>query len=355
MMEFEHSARFGYGGRNSYAWNDRFLFIANGYEVEGEPIPWVVSHYSLTRLDKKTGNTITLYKDLRGADLDLMISKDKMVMFSQYHSYSNTPGEDGDCTVKVIDFDGNAILPEAVIDLGIFVRDHVLVDDVLYLITEERIFLWDFFNETINCIYKGHDLCNDLYASHVIVYEGKLFFQEEEYIKSLNLNTWQVESITEIDYDENFDKYRFDDRDLPNHWLLIDQSYNYVIVDNIIYHYDHTQKKLWMYDLDNKTTLFTNMADCHFSQFCTDGVVIDIYEPEEQYRNKGITRSFLCPWECFSLHGITYVDEIKELQWKEYGDIVLIENDSYLKDRECICYGDLAFDGSPTIKIRQFS
>lgn len=240
-----------YGGSDSFAWTDEYLFIAHGYwytDPKKDPLDqediqyWVATHYSLTRVDIRTGEAKTLYENIPAYLLQLMVDEEEERLYSVWKSDGDDPyPEVKGCQLTEMDYEGN-ILDRDEFYIDDAAQDYLLCNRKLYILGKKGIYVWEIENkelysiytvqdEIINYIYDMRDeITNDIYDAHCITDGERLYFQEQTRLLSIDLDTYEVETIGWISMDES---KQHDDKMFS---LLSNERYQYILLDDSIYY-----------------------------------------------------------------------------------------------------------------------
>lgn len=240
-----------YGGSDSFAWTDENLFIAHGYWhtdpekdiAEREDLRyWVAIHYSLTRVDVRTGEAKTLYENIPAYLLHLMVDEEEERLYSVWQSDGDDPyPEVKGCQLTEMDYEGN-ILDRVEFYIDDDAQDYLLCNKKLYILGRKGIYVWEIENkelysiytvqnEITNYIYDMQDeITNDIYDAHCITDGERLYFHEQTRLLSINLDTYEVETISWISMDESkqYNEKMFS--------LLSNERYQYILLGDSIYY-----------------------------------------------------------------------------------------------------------------------
>lgn len=253
-------------GMDAYAWNEDYLFIAHGYFYDTDYLyTWESRHYSITSVNRENGETSVLFEKIDGRYVNLFI--DGTTLFVIWE----VPGDAlNSITVLGLDVYSNIIRFISTISLTAneYLNDAVIYEECAYITTNQRIVRWDTRGMDTLYTYAGMPN-NSFYNNHIIIDGDALYFQEDNFVMSLDLNTWDIRLICEIDVmnaEKGYSNYEC-------RFKLGDWQYNYIVLDGVIYYYDVELQSTISFDMRKEEMTILSQDEIYFFCFSDDVIV----------------------------------------------------------------------------------
>lgn len=324
LTDFRNSA----GGMDAYAWNEDYLFIAHGYSCDGDYLRrWESGNYSIMSVNRENGETSVLFERVYGRYVNLFMDGD--VLFA---IWENTNEICDSITLISIDVYSNVIKCMSTMCLlpNEYLNDAVVYEKCAFIITNKRIFKWNAYN--INTIYTFTGKSNNsFYYNHIIVDDGTLYFQEDSFIMSIDLNSEDVCLVCEINVmnEENgYDNY-------AQRFRLGSWQYNYAVINGVVYYYDVTSQHTVSFDILQKKMTILSFDEIYFFYLSDEMVIYRrvVKQNDELY----------CTTHIVSIAGRDAVDfpYDKEVPWTKLEDFIIpIGFGEYIKPYTLKLYED---------------
>ena len=263
---------------DSYAWKADKVFFSHGYYTVDNTTTqrdlWPI-HYDIYCADRLNGYVELLVKNIQADVVQLFVHREELyIVFYDNHSYvvgsgywasDITNSWYSSCHVLLYNAADKNIKLSYDIAFHEYIRDASIYSGRLYVITDNGIYCC--YNNDTYAIHKfdGKSL-NSIYENHMVFDDDILYFQEDDYVCSIDINTGNVKRETAID-DIYSKSYRDDKTD---EYIL--KNYNHIVVNGLIYYCDEQNGITMAYDTDSKGTFIASYKEYHFLSF-TDGII----------------------------------------------------------------------------------
>lgn len=260
--DFRESA----AGMNAYAWNEDYLFIAHGYSYDTDYLyTWESRHYSISSVNRKNGETFVLFERIDGRYVNLFI--DETTLFVIWE----VPGDSLN-SITILGMDVRSNMVQFISTMSLTAKeclnDAIIYERCTYIITNQRIVRWDASSIDTLYTYAGKPN-NSFYTNHIIIDGQALYFQEDNFVMSVDLNTWDIRLICEIDVmneEKGYGNYEC-------RFKLGDWQYNYIVIDSVIYYYDVEIQSTIAFDIQNEKMTVLSDDEIYFFYFSNDVIV----------------------------------------------------------------------------------
>ena len=265
---------------DSYAWTSDKIYVSHGYFTDDDeehqdclgPV-----HYDVFCADRTTGKAKRLFQSVQAEAVQLFADQDDLYVVS----YTNHGYKDGTnewdfyittkwysyCDVIVYDTLEEKTKASYSIAMPEYTKDIAVYDEKLYLITDKSIYCCD--NGSTSGLYSFDGKSeNDLSESHMVFENGRLYFQEDDTIRSIDLADGSVRTewmINDIGHTLPFEQ-------AVKLESYAGRKFKYIVANGVIYSYDATVGITMAYDTVSKESFIASLKGYHFSVF-TDGIM----------------------------------------------------------------------------------
>lgn len=325
----DNSRSLSNGGRNSYAWNDQYLFVAYGYAKENEyRYEWGNSHYSLSRVDRNTGHVTLISNDYPYFYFQLLMDGDTLYILREYYdspalfeywknsgAQKNLPefaeGDTiGTAYLIFMDLDGT-VLNTTRYDFGSEIQDSLIHNGCLYVITEKNVFACDTQSGNKQTIYSSNaELYNLTTLNHAILCKNVIYLQEADQIIALNLQ-------------DNTSKYICTSPSLDRYPML-QKCHDYLVLGDYLYFWDGSMQEMVALNLNNSSRKSISDRRYSFANASEDGVAA--YPVDDASDGMLFFRYPDPKYPCFA------TDIIDPIPVGATDNIILIHNNQYVID-----------------------
>ena len=271
---------------NSFAWNQQYLFIAEGYD-KGEEYRyiWGTPHYRISRVDRITGSRTTLIEDYPYHAIILMTEGNNLYILRKYYSSNidllnylkRTDAQgilpeiernetEGTFHLIKMDFDGT-VVDKTRFDIGEPILDELLFNQKLYIASSNRVICIDLQSKESTDLYRAEiGIYNSKSSNHMIIENDILYLQDGHMIVAVDIHTGISHIVCKLD--------------TLIEWRYVYYQHKYLILDRCLYFWDNSSRKMVALNLESGIRKCISKDLYLFIQASKDGVaVIRIREP----------------------------------------------------------------------------
>lgn len=277
------------GGSNSYAWNEQYAFIAEGYFKDCENyVTWAAPHYRIIRLDRLTQERVVLIEDYPYIGVQMYTEGDSIYLLRrnmqamddivEYWKLNDNqepmPEIDPIATeytfyIERMSFEGE-FQSTMSFDVGEYICDFLTQNEQLYVATESCLFRIDGRSEKIEKIYTAQSgIKNERINAHMIEDEGFLYIRDGEKIVAVNSYTGEYDVICDF---------------TCLYPMLLRFEHEYLVMNGKIYFWDETSWEMVSIDLDSGKRICISKDRYYFNQVTDEG--ISVFRVQESDLNK---------------------------------------------------------------------
>lgn len=267
------------GGANSYAWNERYVFIAEGFFKDNEfRITWAAPHYRIIRQDRFTQDQVILVEDypyigvwmcVEGESIYLLRSnvQDMNNIVDYWMSNRNQepmPKIDPCATeyefyIDKISFNGEK-QKTMCFDIGEYICDFLIHDKTLYITTDSFLLNIDVCSGQIQKIYTAKSkIKNGRTSAHMIMEDGILYIRDGEKIIAVDTCTGEYDEICDFSF---------------SYPMLLRFEHEYIVLNRRIYFWDETCREMVSIDLDSRERVCISKDRYFFNQVTDEGISV---------------------------------------------------------------------------------
>lgn len=295
---------------NAYAWNQRYLFTAQGYFIEDQQeyqYTWGTPHYRICRVDRITGECTVLIEDYPYHAIDLILFEDDLYIFRQYNRGNEAMlkhmREDGSYDVRpvigagekqgtfyLIKMDSSGKMQaETRFDFDHSIQDYVICGQRLYMALSDGIVYLDMETMDTTRLYTAEaEICNLNADNHMIIEDDVLYLQDGKAIVGIDIYTGEV-----------YTKKRVLDPDV--FWSFPYRRFDYLVLDHHLYYWNETTREMMVLNLENDQENAISKDRYFFVQPTREGIVVA--RIKEQYLQTIYDRADDTTWAYTAVNG----------------------------------------------------
>lgn len=317
------------GGSNSYAWNEQYVFIAEGYFKDREDyVTWAAPHYRIIRQDRLTQERVVLVEDYPYIGVQMYAEEDSIYLLRSNIQAMNDivdywelndsqepmPEIDPTATEYTFYIERMSFAGECQdtmsFDVGEYICDFLTQNGQMYIATESCLFGIDVCSGKIQKIYTAQSrIKNERINAHMIEDEGFLYIRDGEKIVAVNAHTGEYDVICDF---------------TCLYPMLLRFGHEYLVMNGKIYFWDETSWEMISIDLDSGERICISKDRYYFNQVTDEG--ISVFCIRESNLNKLYAKAdYVSKNQMIEMNGIDY--SIIEEFFYEFSDVEMPEFD----------------------------
>ncbi len=311
---------------NSYAWDQQYIFTAQGYYFKDQQeycYTWGTPHYRICRIDRLTGECTVLIEDYPYHAIDLMLFGEDVYILRKYNdgnvamlkhmledgTYDVLPViEDGEKygTFYLVKMDRSGkMLGKTRFDLDQSVLDHVMCGQRMYMALSGSIVYLDMETMEITQLYTAEtEIRNQKAYSHMIIEDDVLYVQDGKAIVGVDIYTGEVRAKCVLDpYID---------------WMYPYRCFDYVVLDHQLYYWNEANREMTVLNLENGEQTVISRDRYFFVQPTREGIVVA--RIKEEYLQTIYDHADDTTWKYTTVNGAD-VPECSEFMFFAFKDI----------------------------------